>query len=100
MYKQLSPDQLLQLADTFKLLGDSTRLAILTSCLEQEKTVSEIVALTGASQSLVSHHLRLLRSARLLKPRRAGRNIYYHAHDDHISCTLKDMIEHIQEDSQ
>ncbi|MFW1677155.1 ArsR/SmtB family transcription factor [Pontibacter sp. JAM-7] len=96
----LNNDHLISLAETFKLLGDPTRLAILVACLEQEKTVGQIVSDTGASQSLVSHHLRLLRGARLIQPRRDGRHIYYHAHDQHIRCTLQDMIEHIQEEER
>jgi ArsR family transcriptional regulator, lead/cadmium/zinc/bismuth-responsive transcriptional repressor len=94
----LDNDTLIPLAETFKILGDPTRLAILVACLEEEKTVGQIVLQVGASQSLVSHHLRLLRAARLVKPRRDGRQMYYLAHDQHISCTLKDMIDHIQEE--
>lgn len=97
---QLKPDHLIELADVFKVLGDPTRLAILLACLEEEKTVGDIVNETDASQSLVSHHLRLLRAARLVKPRRDGRHMYYQAHDAHISCTLKDMIEHVQEEEE
>ncbi|NVK20056.1 MAG: winged helix-turn-helix transcriptional regulator [Methylocystaceae bacterium] len=95
---QIKTDQLVELSEVFKLLGDPTRLRILLTCLEQEMTVGEIVTASEASQSLVSHHLRLLRAARLVKPRREGRHIYYRAHDDHIRCTLKDMIEHVQEE--
>lgn len=95
---QIRPDQLIELSEVFKLLGDPTRLAILITCMETEKTVSEIVHLTNASQSLVSHHLRLLRGARLVKPRRDGRHMFYQAHDEHIACTLRDMIDHVNEE--
>lgn len=96
----LEHDQLIELSEVFKLLGDPTRLAILISCMDEEKSVGDIVDSIGASQSLVSHHLRLLRAARLVKPRRFGRQIFYKAHDDHITCTLKDMIEHVAEEDE
>ncbi len=96
----LTTDHLIELSEVFKLLGDPTRLAILITCLDSEKTVSDIVSETNASQSLVSHHLRLLRGARLVKPRREGRHMYYQAHDAHITCTLKDMIDHVQEEEE
>jgi ArsR family transcriptional regulator len=95
---QIRNDQLIELSEVFKLLGDPTRLAILIACMETEKTVGEIVKLTNASQSLVSHHLRLLRGARLVKPRRDGRHMFYQAHDEHIACTLRDMIDHVNEE--
>lgn len=94
----LDHDQLIELSEVFKLLGDPTRLNILITCMEEEKSVGEIVETLEASQSLVSHHLRLLRAARLVKPRRQGRKIFYQAHDAHITCTLKDMIDHIAEE--
>lgn len=97
---KLEHDHLIELSETFKLLGDPTRLAILISCMDEEKSVSDIVSSVNASQSLVSHHLRLLRGARLVKPRRAGRQMFYQAHDKHISCTLKDMIDHIHEEEE
>jgi DNA-binding transcriptional ArsR family regulator len=94
----LEHDHLIELSEVFKLLGDPTRLAILISCMEEEKSVGDIVKSVDASQSLVSHHLRLLRGARLVKPRREGRQMFYKAHDEHITCTLKDMIEHVAEE--
>ncbi len=96
----LENDHLIQLSEVFKLLGDPTRLAILIACMEDEKSVTEIVDHVDASQSLVSHHLRLLRGARLVKPRRDGRQMFYKVHDHHISCTLKDMIDHIAEEDE
>jgi len=96
----LEQDHLIELSEVFKLLGDPTRLAILICCMDAEKSVGDIVGSTGASQSLVSHHLRLLRGARLVRPRRAGRQIFYKAHDEHIRCTLKDMIDHVAEEEE
>jgi len=97
---KIEQDQLIELSEVFKLLGDPTRLAILIACMEDEKSVGDIVEMTQASQSLVSHHLRLLRGARLVRPRRAGRQVFYKIHDDHISCTLKDMIDHVHEEDE
>lgn len=96
----LEQDHLIELCEVFKLLGDPTRLAILISCMDEEKSVGEIVKSVEASQSLVSHHLRLLRGARLVKSRREGRQIFYKAHDKHITCTLKDMIDHVTEEDE
>ncbi len=96
----LEHDHLIELSEVFKLLGDPTRLAILIACMEEEKSVGEIVEAVDASQSLVSHHLRLLRGARLVKPRRDGRQMFYKAHDEHITCTLKDMIDHVSEEDE
>ncbi|WP_419798118.1 MAG: ArsR/SmtB family transcription factor [Terasakiella sp.] len=96
----IAQDRLIELSEIFKLLGDPTRLAILIACMDEEKSVGDIVLVTQASQSLVSHHLRLLRGARLVRPRRAGRQVFYKAHDAHISCTLKDMIDHVHEEDE
>jgi len=96
----LEQDHLIELSEVFKLLGDPTRLAILITCMDEEKSVGEIVDIVDASQSLVSHHLRLLRGARLVKPRREGRQMFYKAHDEHITCTLKDMIDHVAEEEE
>lgn len=90
-------DQAIELAETFRLLGDPTRLRIVVACLDGEKNVGQIAAAVDASQSLVSHHLRLLRAARLMVAERRGRSIYYSAADEHVRCTLRDMIEHVGE---
>lgn len=86
-----------QLADLFHLLGDPTRLRIVLACLEQPIAVSEIAAALQLSSSLVSHHLRLLRAARIVKSERQGKQIFYTAADAHISDVLGDMLDHIAE---
>lgn len=88
-----------QLADLFHLLGDPTRLRIVLACLAQPIAVSEIAATLDLSSSLVSHHLRLLRAARILKAERQGKQVFYSAADAHISGVLNDMLEHIAEPS-
>ena len=80
-----------------KLLGDLNRLKIAILCLEGSVCVSDIAKQTELSQSLVSHHLRLLRTARLVKSERKGRNVHYVINDDHIRCVLVDMIDHVLE---
>lgn len=92
-----SDSSIAQLADLFHLLGDPTRLRIVLSCLETPIAVSEIAATLQLSSSLVSHHLRLLRAARIVKSERHGKQVFYSAADAHISGVLTDMLEHIAE---
>jgi DNA-binding transcriptional ArsR family regulator len=86
-----------QLADLFHLLGDPTRLRIVLCCLNTPVAVSEIASSLQLSSSLVSHHLRLLRAARIVKSGRQGKQVFYTAADAHISGVLTDMLEHIAE---
>jgi DNA-binding transcriptional ArsR family regulator len=88
-----------QLADLFHLLGDPTRLRIVLACVPAPIAVSEIAASLELSSSLVSHHLRLLRAARIVKSGRQGKQVFYSAADAHISGVLRDMLEHIAEPS-
>ena len=86
-----------QLADLFHLLGDPTRLRIVLACLPAPTAVGDIAATLELSSSLVSHHLRLLRAARIVKSERQGKQVFYTAADAHISGVLRDMLEHIAE---
>ena len=86
-----------ELADLFRLLGDPTRLRIVLSCAEGPVAVHDIAARHELSSSLVSHHLRLLRAARIVKADRQGKQVFYAAADHHISGVLADMLEHIAE---
>lgn len=88
-----------ELADLFHLLGDPTRLRIVLACLEQPIAVSDIAGSLQLSSSLVSHHLRLLRGARIVKSERQGKQVFYSTADAHISGVLRDMLEHIAEPS-
>jgi DNA-binding transcriptional ArsR family regulator len=88
-----------QLADLFHLLGDPTRLRIVLSCLPAPIAVGDIASQLQLSSSLVSHHLRLLRAARIVKSERQGKQVFYTAADAHISGVLADMLEHIAEPS-
>jgi DNA-binding transcriptional ArsR family regulator len=86
-----------ELADLFHLLGDPTRLRIVLACLEQPIAVGDIATALDLSSSLVSHHLRLLRAARIVKAERQGKQVFYAAADAHISSLLANMFEHIAE---
>jgi DNA-binding transcriptional ArsR family regulator len=86
-----------QLADLFHLLGDPTRLRIVMACVAQPIAVGDIAAGLALSSSLVSHHLRLLRAARIVKAERQGKQVFYAAADAHITGLLTDMFEHIAE---
>lgn len=90
-------DAVAQLADLFHLLGDPTRLRIVIACLAQPTAVGEMAATLELSSSLVSHHLRLLRAARIVKAERHGKQVFYAAADAHISTLLATMFEHIAE---
>ena len=85
-----------QIAETFKILGDPTRIKILHALSRRELCVCDISAIVAMGQSAVSHQLRLLRSARLVKYRKEGKMVWYSLDDSHISLLLAQGIEHIQ----
>jgi ArsR family transcriptional regulator, lead/cadmium/zinc/bismuth-responsive transcriptional repressor len=85
------------LADTFRVLGDPTRVRILDALSGGELCVCDIASLVGISESAVSHQLRLLRGMRLVRPRRAGRLVYYAVDDQHILELLKQASTHVEE---
>jgi ArsR family transcriptional regulator, lead/cadmium/zinc/bismuth-responsive transcriptional repressor len=85
------------LAETFKVLGDVTRVRILDALSHAELCVGEIAELVGMSESAVSHQLRLLRSMRLVRSRRAGQQIYYALDDHHIVGLFAQGLEHVRE---
>jgi ArsR family transcriptional regulator, lead/cadmium/zinc/bismuth-responsive transcriptional repressor len=85
------------LAETFRVLGDPTRVRILDALARGEVAVCDLAEVLGLTQSAVSHQLRLLRSMRLVRSRRDGRHIYYIVDDDHIAKLFKQGLEHVQE---
>lgn len=93
----LGDERIAELADLFRLMGDATRLRIILSCLAEPISVGAIAEQVDASPSLVSHHLRLLRAARLVRADRRGRQIFYSPRDEHIRCVIEDMVAHVQE---
>lgn len=86
------------LAETFRLLGDPTRLKVLLACLNAPIAVTEIARTVEASPSLVSHHLRLLRAARLVRGERRNKQVFYEADDEHVRHMLADMLAHSGEE--
>ena len=87
----------ISLAETFKALGDLTRVRMLDALSRGEMCVGDIAELLGLSESAVSHQLRFLRGMRLVRPRRAGQLIYYTLDDHHIVRLLEQGLEHVLE---
>ena len=85
------------LCQTFKALGDISRLKVLWALEYQEMCVCDLAALLGITESAVSHQLRLLRTLRLVKNRREGTILYYRLADGHVSQLVRIALEHIQE---
>jgi DNA-binding transcriptional ArsR family regulator len=83
-----------ELAETLKALGSPGRLRLLTDLLDGERTVERLAAAAGLSLSATSHHLRLLRSLRLVRARRDGRHVYYALHDHHLADLLAAVRHH------
>ncbi|WP_426417031.1 ArsR/SmtB family transcription factor [Aestuariirhabdus sp. LZHN29] len=81
----------------FRLMGDGSRLKIILVCLNEPVCVGDIALQLELSASLVSHHLRLLRAARLLRSEKRGKQVFYSVADEHIRCVLEDMIDHVAE---
>ena len=93
------PDEedLYDLAELFKVFGDSTRIRILYVLFESEMCVCDIAALLSMSQSAISHQLRVLKQARLVRSRREGKTVYYFLADDHVRVILGQGMEHVEE---
>jgi ArsR family transcriptional regulator len=98
--KKLEPsfDEIIDLADVFKLFADSTRLKIICSILNNELCVCDLCELLNLTQSNVSHQLQLLRTAKLVKYRKDGKQVYYSLQDEHIEKIIKMALEHIEEE--
>ena len=93
----LSSGTVQEIAATFSVLGDPTRIRILDALTGGELCVCDIATLAGISESAVSHQLRLLRSMRLVRSRRAGRLVYYAVDDHHILELLHQALTHVEE---
>lgn len=85
------------LAETFKILGDPTRIKIAFALSSEELCVCDIANLLGASQSAISHSLRTLRQMKLVKSRKAGKIVYYALDDEHIKSLLDEGFRHVEE---
>ncbi len=97
--KAAMPDEdlLVDIAELFKVFGDSTRTKMLAALSESEMCVCCISAVLGMSVSAVSHQLRILRQSKLVKTRRVGKEIYYSLDDEHIGEIFKTALAHVKE---
>lgn len=88
---------LYELSDFFKIMGDSTRLQLLWALEEYELCVGELAELLNMTKSAVSHQLKVLKTAKLVRNRKDGKNVYYSLNDHHIKLILEKALEHICE---
>ena len=96
--ENIPPEEtLFELAELFKVFGDSTRIKILYALFQSEMCVCDLSALLNMSQSAISHQLRVLKIARLVKFRREGKVIYYSLDDEHIKHIFDEGYRHITE---
>ncbi|NTW64169.1 MAG: helix-turn-helix transcriptional regulator [Chlorobiaceae bacterium] len=86
-----------ELAQLFKVLGDNTRIRILDALFRSELCVCDLTTLLGMNQSAVSHQLRVLRDARIVKSKKQGKNVLYSLDDEHISELVRMGSEHVRE---
>src|SRR4029078_6277489 len=93
----LSDESVQALAETFKMLGDATRVRILNAISRTELCVRDLADLLGLTESAVSHQLRLLRGMRLVRPRRAGQQIFYTLDDQHIVRLFEQGRDNLEE---
>ena len=85
------------IVEVFKLLGDPSRVRLVDALTHGERCVCDLAALVGLSESAVSHQLRLLRAARLVRVRRAGRQAFYSLDDHHVVGLVQDTRKHVEE---
>ena len=93
----ITESELMDMAELFKVFGDSTRIKILYDLMQGEKNVTELCADLEMNQSAVSHQLKLLRTAKLVSSRRVGKQMIYSLADDHVRTILDQGMEHVQE---
>jgi len=86
-----------ELAGFFKVFGDETRIKILHTLFAAERSVGELAGMVGMSQSSVSHQLRLLKDARIVRRRREGKTVYYALDDDHVKTIFDEGMSHVSE---
>lgn len=91
-------DEIMEMADMFKLFSDSSRLKIICSILNNELCVCDLCELLNLTQSNVSHQLQLLRTSKLVKYRKEGKQVYYSLKDEHVQRIIKMALEHIREE--
>ena len=92
-----SDEDLCDLSELFKVFGDSTRITILYALMEDQLCVCDIAELLHMTQSAISHQLRVLKQASLVKYRKEGKTVYYSLADDHVHIIIAKGMEHIKE---
>ena len=90
-------DEMYDLAELFKIFGDSTRIRILSVLFESEVCVCDLAEALNMNQSAVSHQLRILKQAKLVTGRREGKSVFYSLADDHVRTIIAEGREHIEE---
>lgn len=97
--KERMPDDalLFELADLFKIIGDSTRIRIVSALIAGELCVCDIASVLDMTVSAVSHQLRVLRQSKIVRTRREGKQIFYSIEDNHIGILISVGLEHIRE---
>ena len=90
-------ETLFDIAELFKVFGDSTRMKIICSLFQSEMCVCDIAEVINATQSAVSHQLRVLKQAKLVKYRKEGKTVYYSLSDKHVEIIFNMALEHIEE---
>ena len=95
--RQPADEYLYDLAELFKVFGDSTRIRILYALFESELCVGDLAGILALSQSAVSHQLKILKDAKLVRFRREGKIIFYSLDDDHVRTILSMGMEHVEE---
>lgn len=95
--KMPDEDELYDLAEIFKVFGDSTRIKIMYVLFESEMCVCDIAQLLNMNQSAISHQLKILKQSRLVKSRREGKAVFYSLADGHVRTIINQGLEHIEE---
>ena len=97
MKKEPSEEVLFDLAELFKIFGDSTRIKILFALLDSEMSVGVLAERLSMTQAAISHQLRILKSNKLVKFRREGKTVFYSLADSHVESILSQGVEHVTE---
>lgn len=95
--KKIDENELYDLAELFKVFGDSTRIRILHTLFTDEMCVQDIATALNMTQSAISHQLKILKQSKLIKARRDGKMIYYSLADDHVKTIISCGLEHVEE---
>lgn len=90
-------EEIYDLAELFKIFGDSTRMRILFVLFESEACVCGLASVLNMTDSAISHQLRILKNSKLVKSRREGKSVYYSLADDHIRTIVSQGMDHIEE---